>query len=497
MPANLSEPAEPSAGQLVSGPELLLDLGGAHSRVAVESALRAAVLDGRLGPGRRVPSSRALAAQLGVARGTVAAAYGQLVAEGWLESRRGSGTRVADRGARLGAEPARPAQPSAPPGPRTAVVDLRPGVPDLSTFPRAAWSRASERALRTAVRTELGYPDPLGHLALREELVAYLARARGVRTSVDRVVVCSGFVQVLDLLSRALAARGARSVAVEECSLPLHRRILTGAGLTLTPLPVDGLGARTDDLAGQDAVLLTPAHQFPLGVALGPARRTAVLDWARRRGAVVLEDDYDGELRYDRAPVGALQGLDPDLVAYAGTASKALAPAVGLAWAALPPALVGPVSELKERTAGTGVLEQLSMAELLRSGVYERHVRSVRLGYRRRRDQLVSALGERCPGVEVRGLAAGLHAVVTVDGRTAADEPALVALARRRGLVLAGLDEHRLVPEPEAPAALVVGYSRPAGQDWRTALGLLTDLLGESGPRDQPAYGPSVRSTSD
>ena len=481
----------------MAGPELLLDLGGSHRSVAVEAAVRAAVLDGRLPTGSRVPSSRTLAAQLGLARGTVATAYAQLVAEGWLEARHGSGTRVAARP--YAAEVADPPRPTAAaPEPR---LDLRPGVPDVGLFPRAGWSRAAERALRAAGRSDLDYPDPRGLSALRSELVAYLARARGVRTTADRIVVCSGFVQVLDLLGRVVTANGARTVAVEECSLPLHREALAAAGLSVTGLPVDALGARTHELgeaappARADVVLLTPAHQYPLGVALAPERRAAVLAWARARGALVVEDDYDGELRYDRAPVGALQGLDPDLVAFAGTASKALAPAVGLAWVALPARFVGPVVELKERTDGSGVIEQLTLAELLRTGAYERHVRAARLVYRRRRDQLVAALAERCPRVEVRGLAAGLHAVVTVPGRRAAEEPELVARARRRGLVVSGLDPYRVTSDPDAPAALVVGYGRPAAHDWRAAIDGLTALLHESGPPRLARNGPSPRST--
>ncbi|GAA4860025.1 PLP-dependent aminotransferase family protein [Kitasatospora terrestris] len=464
------------------GGDLHLDLSAGRSRglgvrAALEDALRCAVREGRLPAGTRLPSSRALSADLGIARNTVAEAYTQLVAEGWLASRQGSGTVVAERGP----QPEPPAAPPAEAGPAAARHDLMPGSPDLSQFPRSAWLAATRRALASAPHTAFGYGDPRGRIELRRALADYLARVRGVRTDPDRLLVCSGYTQGLGLVCAALHGRGLRSVAVEEYGLPPQRAVIAAAGLTAVPLPLDGDGARTDLLpaTGAGLAVLTPAHQFPTGAALRAARRAAAVAWARAYDGVVLEDDYDGEFRYDRQAVGALQALDPERVVYAGTASKSLAPGVRLGWLALPSALVEPVLERKRLADGqTGVLEQLALAELITSGDYDRHIRRSRLRYRRRRDQLVAALARRAPQVRVTGINAGLHAVLELPSG-APDEAELLRRAERAGVRLhargwcraAGADG------PAAGSALVIGFGTPSDHAFPAALEALCALV--------------------
>ena len=366
---------------------------------------------GRLAPGTRLPSSRALAADLGIARNTVAEAYGQLVAEGWLTARQGSGTRVA-------AAAARPAGAGrghavATRGSRRARYDLRPGSPDLSAFPRAGWLSAARKALSAAPSQALGYGDPRGLPELRTVLAGYLARARGVRASPDRIVVCTGFTQGLALLCQVLPGTGVTRIAVEEYGQPGPARTLAASGLAPVMLGVDDGGAVLDPAPDAEAMLLTPAHQFPLGSVLSPQRRADAARWAAGTGGLIIEDDYDGEFRYDRQPVGALQALAPEHVVYVGTASKTLAPGLRLGWLVLPARLVDAVTDAKARADGqTSSLEQLTLAEFITSGAYDRHVRRARLDYRRRRDRLIAALARHAPDVRLTGIAAGLHAVV-------------------------------------------------------------------------------------
>ena len=338
--------------------DLHLDLSGTRVRAGLESALRDAVRDGRLRPGTRLPSSRALAADLGIARNTVAEVYSQLVAEGWLTAQTGSGTSVAPRRA-----PDPGARAAARPEVAVPRYDLRAGVPDLSAFPRRAWLATARKVLAAAPDHLLGYPDPRGVPALRAALADYLARARGVTADPAHIVICAGFTHGLAGISRALRSAGASTLAVEAYGHQAHRDIAAGQGLRLRPLPVDGMGAVIGEAAGADAVLLTPAHQFPLGVTLHPRRRREVADW----GGVVIEDDYDGEFRYDRQPVGALQTLAPDRVIYAGTASKSLAPGLRLGWLVVPPRLLDAVTA--ELAAGPSALDQLTLAEFITRAV--------------------------------------------------------------------------------------------------------------------------------
>ncbi|MFF9202531.1 PLP-dependent aminotransferase family protein [Streptomyces sp. NPDC014986] len=452
------------------GIDLHLEPTGAGLRRGLTDALREAVRTGRLAPGTRLPSSRSLAADLGIARNTVADAYADLVAEGRLTARQGSGTRVADRA--VSPPPDRPAAPSRAPG--RLPYDLVPGTPDLASFPRAAWLKAARRALTAAPNDALGYGDPRGRPELRTALAAYLARVRGVRADPGRLVVCAGFAEGLRLLCTALRARGARTLAVEPYGLDVHWDLIERTGLRTVPLPVDDAGPRTRDAGDAGAVLLNPAHQFPLGGALVPGRRAEAVDWARRTGGLILEDDYDGEFRYDRQPVGALQDLDPDHVVYLGTASKSLAPGLRLGWMVLPEPLL---PEVVAQGAGrsVGVLEQLTLAEFLTSGAYDRHVRAARLRYRRRRDALVGALAVRAPEVRVTGIAAGLHAVLRLPPGT---ERSVVQAAAWQGLAVHGLSRFRHPAAAAAPAdALVVGYATPPDHAWASTLEALCKAL--------------------
>jgi GntR family transcriptional regulator / MocR family aminotransferase len=350
-----------------SGPDLLLALAPrGPRREALETALRSAIREGRLAAGSRLPSTRALALDLGIARGTVVEAYAQLGAEGYLGARRGAGTWVAklplDR-------PASGAQ--AAPAARRPRFDFHPGQPDLSAFPRAAWVRALRRGLREAPDATLGYGDPRGRRELREQLAHYLTRARGAVADPERLVVCCGFRHGLSLVSRALHVRGTRRIAMEQPCAPPHRAAAAASGARLVALPVDERGARTDLLRTLrvDAAVLGPAHQYPLGVVLQPDRRAAAIEWARASGRVVIEDDYDAELRYDRQPVGALQALAPEHVAYGGTASKTLIPGLRLGWLLLPEDLLAPVLALRAvEDVHVPATDQIAFAELLRSG---------------------------------------------------------------------------------------------------------------------------------
>lgn len=466
--------------------DLHLDLSGTRVRAGLESALRGAVRTGRLRPGTRLPSSRALAADLGIARNTVAEVYSQLVAEGWLTARAGSGTSVAPR---------RVADPGTTPGtrPEQAVprYDLRPGVPDLSAFPRRAWLAAARKVLAAAPDHLLGYPDPRGLPALRTALAGYLARARGVAADPGHIVVCAGFAHGLAAVCRALRTAGASTLAVEAYGQPAHRDLAAAQGLGLRPVSVDRMGAVIAEAGRADAALLTPAHQFPLGVTLHPRRRREVAAW----GGIVIEDDYDGEFRYDRQPVGALQALAPGHVIYAGTASKSLAPSLRLGWLVVPPRLLDAVTA--ELAAGPSGLDQLILAEFITSGGYDRQLRRARLAYRRRLDRLTTALhscelrgrgllgrGLRGQDLQVSGIAAGLHAVLDCAGTS--QERDIIARAAGHGLALDGLERYRAWGDGSAAAGdragLVIGYARPPEHAFTTALARLCAVLTHTEP---------------
>jgi GntR family transcriptional regulator/MocR family aminotransferase len=459
----------------VAGLDLHLDRPAGGVRDGVMEAIRDAIRSGRLAPGIQLPSSRALAADLGVARNTVASAYAELIAEGWLTSQHGSCTLVAPRAAEivpsLASPPKRRAEPQ-------LDHDFRPGHPDLSSFPRTEWSRAIKRALTVAPFEAFGYTDPQGRPELRNALAQYLARARGVRARPDNIVVCSGAADGLNLVAGALAALGVAAVAVEAFGLDTQRASLARAGLRCPPMTVDSHGADVMALNGMadvGGVLLTPSHQFPLGVPLHSNRRAAVVDWARRTGGVIIEDDYDGEFRYDRSPVGALHGVDPERVIYMGTASKSLAPGLRLGWLVLPDRLVDAVGRQRgEREETCSFVDQLAMAEFIVSGSYDRHIRTMRAQYRRRREQLVAAVAQSSPTTAVAGMQAGLQVTLEL---AEADESALCRQRAWRRLGVKGLDSYRHPEADSKPNGLVLGFAAPAPSAWSAALDALIRLL--------------------
>lgn len=459
----------------LSGLDLLLEVSRPRVRQGLTSALREAVRSGRLLPGARLPASRALAADLGIARSTVAECYAELVAEGWLTSRQGSGTRVASR-AHAG-EAARRSSGGTP-GDSKIIQGLVPGASDFADFPRQQWMTAARRALSAAPHSAFGYGDPAGHPRLRATLAEYLARVRGVSADPERIVISSGFHHGLGLVAHALAAHGTTAVAVESYGLDLYRQLLHDSGLEIPAVRVDEQGARTADLAGisAGAVLLTPAHQFPTGVALSAGRRGSAIDWARSTGGFILEDDYDGEFRYDRAPIGALHSLDPERVVYFGTSSKSLAPALRIAWIVVPEALLPSVLEAKGRVEMVSVLDQLTLAEFISSGSFDHHIRSRRNNYRRRRSRLIEALAEDVPQVTMGGMPAGLQALLRLPPGT---EEAVVAAATRHGLAVSGLAQFRYEPADAGTPddGLVVNYSAISDSTWDRALELLIQAL--------------------
>jgi GntR family transcriptional regulator / MocR family aminotransferase len=399
----------------------------------------------------------------------VVEAYAQLAAEGYLVARQGAPTRVSEA-----ASPGPGATPAAA-GERPPRYDFRTGRPDVSLFPRNAWLASLRRALRDAPDARLDYGDPRGAPELRGALTRYLGRVRGVACDPERVIVTSGMAQGMALFARALTAGGARRIAMEDPSSAPGRDQLASNGFEIVPIPIDHDGLRTDYLEGVEvgAVMITPAHQFPLGVVLAPGRRTALLDWAAHTGAVVLEDDYDAEYRYDRQPVGAVQGLAPDLVAYAGSTSKTLAPGLRLGWLVVPDHLLDPVAAAKESDdLGTPVVEQLALADFLERGQLDRHLRRTRSVYRARRDALVDALERLLPDCPPAGVAAGLHLVVQLPAGT--DEQAVLDSARSRGLGVSGISEHRVEP---GPPALLLGYGRLPEPAVEPAVRLLADSL--------------------
>jgi GntR family transcriptional regulator/MocR family aminotransferase len=443
-----------SSGEASNPRELLVELDRAAPETLssqLERQLRDAVRSGRLRAGSSLPSTRALAAQLGASRGLVVSAYAQLGAEGYIVLRRGASPRVASAFTRA-------SEPSPQAREQRAPYNLRPDIPDYAEFPREKWLTSYRVALKSAPDRELAYGDTRGASALRTALVSYLGRVRGVSGSPEHAFVCGGFAQAIGLLCTVLRRSGRTRIGVEDPGHAVIREIVARTGLQPVPIRVDGEGIDVAALeaASPDAVLVTPAHQFPTGVVLSPERRARLLDWADRRDAIVAEDDYDAEFRYDRPPVGALQGLAPGRIAYIGSASKTLAPTLRLGWLIAPSGLVRPLAdEVLYTVIAPPRLEQLAFANFLERGELDRHLRRMRLRYRRRRDVLLDALAKELPEVEVRGIAAGLHLVAVLpDGL---DERRVLAEARARGVGLSGLGEHAVEKRPEQ--ALLLGYA--------------------------------------
>ncbi|GAB2730845.1 PLP-dependent aminotransferase family protein [Streptomyces bullii] len=462
--------------------ELLLPAASAPARTrgrSLQAALREAVRSGRLAPGTRLPSSRDLAADLGVSRGLITEAYEQLTAEGYLRSGRGAGTWVggAVRAARPRAHDLAPRSPG-------ARADFVPGTPDLSLFPRSAWAAAQRRVLAELPHQELGYPDPRGLPRLRTALAELLARRRGVVADPERIVVVSGVAQATALLGFVLHARGVRTVGVESPGSPQHDALYASTGVTAVPLPVDGEGVVMEPLraSGVRAVVVTPAHQFPTGIAYSARRRAELLDWARSVDGVVLEDDYDGDFRYDRAPVGALQGLDPEHVAYTGSVSKSLAPGLRLGWLLVPQSWADEIVERK-RTMDLGhpTLDQAVFARFLEHGDYDRQLRRCQRAYRERRDTLVAALAEHFPGAEVSGIAAGLHVIAAFPERYGPEDRFLARLAAA-GVAVRPLTDcaHARADDPGTGGKgvrLVMGYAHVPPARIRAGVRLMAEAM--------------------
>ncbi|HEX5619054.1 MAG TPA: PLP-dependent aminotransferase family protein [Solirubrobacteraceae bacterium] len=431
--------------------ELLLDIRRDAPQTLgaqIEDGLRQAIRDGALHAGAPIPSTRDLARQLGVSRRITVDAYAQLAAEGYLALRQGARPRVAD--VAVGDRSAIVAERAEPP-PR---FDFRPSMPDVTGFPRAAWLRSVREAVRTITDFDLGYGDPRGMEPLRVALVEYFGRVRGLVADAGSVVITSGYSQALNVVCQALAAEGAKRIVVEDPSNLLQREIAARAGLEAIGVGVDADGIRVADLPPADAVVVTPAHQHPTGALLSPARRAALVAWLRDHDAIAIEDDYDAEFRYDRPAVGALQGLDPERVIYAGSVSKTLAPALRLGWLVVPAALVERVgAEKMLADRGTSRIDQLAFADFLGRGELDRHLRRMRGRYRARRDAMIDVLAEALPAAEVLGIAAGLHVTVRLEG---VDEDALRAAATERRIVFETMRDY---DADDGTLTLLLGYA--------------------------------------
>jgi GntR family transcriptional regulator/MocR family aminotransferase len=438
----------------------------------LETSIRDSIRAGRLPRGSSLPPSRALAADLGVSRGVVVEAYQQLTAEGYLASRTGGYTQVAAGPSRVtaGLQLARKTPPR---------IDLSYGRADVSSFPRAAWLRAIRGALASAPNDLFGYLAGSGAPQLRTALADYLNRVRGTLAQPDQIVICTGYAQGIALLVGVLAAAGAKRLALEDPSsgddaLPAAR----AAGLEVIGVPVDRDGIRVDVLreTGADAVVLTPSHQWPTGSVLSAENRAAVLRWAAERGAIVIEDDYDAEYRYDQTPVGALQGLAPDRVVYAGSASKTLAPGLRLGWFVMPGHLAEPMAAAKiAADRGSPALEQLALADLITRGEFDRHLRRMRPVYRRRRDALLTALALRLPRLEPAGVSAGMHLVTWLPPDL--DEAAVGDAAARAGVGIEGVAPYRI--SHPGPGGLILGYATVSEQAIAEGVDILARVMGE------------------
>lgn len=427
------------------------DIRGQGPRSLAENlaaSLRQSIRDGHLPARAPLPASRTVAADLGVSRGVVVRAYEQLVAEGYLHAHTGRGTVVAALHAAGG---------QAPPS-MDRVVPATPGLPALGLFPRREWLRAMATAMADLPDGDLGYGDPRGHPRLRQALAAYLGRTRSVVAPVDQIVVTGGYAQGIRLVAEALARGGVDAIGVEDPGSVGVTASLHAGGLGTHPIPVDehGIDTATLDACDLVAVAVTPAHQFPTGAVLSPERRSALLEWASRRSAVVVEDDYDAEYRYDRAPVGALQGLAPDRVVYGGSVSKALAPGLRLGWIVAPARLAGTLADAKHwADIAAPVLDQVTLAVFIETGGLDRHIRRTATRYARNREHLLTAAARHLPDWEVTGVAAGLHAVL-IPPPTAPD--AALARAARSARDLSVVPLSAYAQGGPARRGLVVGY---------------------------------------
>jgi GntR family transcriptional regulator / MocR family aminotransferase len=452
---------------------LQLDRRGRGITDQVTAALRNAIHDGTLAAGTKLPASRPLADDLGVSRGVVVEAYYRLIAEGFLVARPGSATVVADS-AGGAAAPSTTANAQTGQARRQVRYQLRPGLPDLGLFPRERWLATTRQVLAALPHEALGYPDPGGVLQLRQELSGYLNRVRAARATPDTVVVVAGVSLALNLVVRLLMTENRCRIAVEDPGSPGYLALLAETGAELVHIPVDGEGISMSTLerSRAEAVVLTPAHQFPTGVVLSPARRAALVAWARRTGGHIIEDDYDAEFRFDRDPVGSLQGLLPSHVILTGSVSKALSPGLRLGWMVAPPGLARGARHLREvLDLGSPVLEQHTLARFLADGGYDRHLRRARTVYRRRRDALASALATYLPQATVMGINAGLHLYAQLpDG---VDDQALAAAALEHGVNVLATSPMRTNP---GKPGLVIGFACEPEQRLTEAVRIIARL---------------------
>ena len=441
---------------------------GETLRGALARTLREAILGGALREGVRLPSSRTLAAQLGVSRGVASDAYGQLEAQGFLITRSRNAPLVA---------PVRPlprlARRPEPSG-RPPRYDLTPTTPDVTLFPRRQWQATFSHTLRTVADSRLDYGEPRGEAELRRTLADHLGRTRGVIADPAQIIVVQGTAQGIDLLLRLLLAdRGAR-IAVEDPSHNRQHERIRALGLQLVAQPVDAHGLRVDGLDA-DIVLVTPAHQFPTGAVLSGERRRQLLAWARDEGALIAEDDYDAEFRYDREPVRALQGLDPERVVQLGTVSKTLAPALRLGWLVLPSRLADEAERLKRLLDDSSPrLDQLALARFLESGEYDRHVRRARAIYRTRRDRLHAAFAAYLPELAIEGIAAGMHLLVRLPPDV--DDTDIAEQAANAGVRISALSDFRIRHGDRRPG-LVAGYGRLHAEATERAVRALAKVI--------------------
>ncbi|EPH45168.1 PLP-dependent aminotransferase family protein [Streptomyces aurantiacus] len=459
--------------------------------------IRHAVANGLLPAGSRLPATRVLAGELGVSRGVVTEAYRRLTEDGHVAGRGRGGTvvvaaplaRPTERRVtepRVTADDGTSGKPplfTAPPDAGVfdalraapARIDLSPGLPDLAAFPRAAWLRAERSVLAGLVPSDFGYGDPRGTPSLRRAVARWLALNRGIAADPDEVLIVAGTAQALGLLALVLRDEGVARVAIEDPSSLGIRQHLHNSGLQTPPVPVDEQGIRVDALraTGARVALLTPAHQFPTGVVLDGGRRRELADWARD-GGLIIEDDYDAEHRYDRPPVPALRSTLAEHVAYAGSVSKLLAPALRVGWLLAPRRHRSALVDAKRfADLGNAALPQLVLAHLMESGELERHLRFLRRRHRGRRDAMIAAIAARLPGAVVHGAAAGLHLTVTFEpGR---DDTALAAAALERGVKVQPLSWH--AQRPGRPG-LVLGYAASTPSDIREGVAVLGSLLG-------------------
>jgi GntR family transcriptional regulator/MocR family aminotransferase len=422
----------------------------------LEQELRSAIRGGRLQPGTALPSTRVLAEQLDLSRGVIVEAYEQLVAEGYLTSVPGGATRVAARAAVAGPAPDRRAVEPAP----AIRVDFAYGRPDVTSFPRQVWLRSLRRVLIEAPSERLAYLDRRGAPELRDALATYLNRVRGTAADPADIVICNGFAQAIDLVAQLVRSRGGERIAVEEPGDADGRAAILRNGLEVVPLPVDEGGISIEALrrCEAEAVFLTPAHHYPTGAVMAPDRRAELLAWADVRDALILEDDYDAEYRYDREPIGSIHGLAPERVIYAGSASKTLAPGLRLGWMVVPHRLVGELAAIKDANdRGSAALDQLAFADFLSKGEFDRHLRRMRPVYRERRDALLDALRRHLPDVRTIGASAGLHVLALLP--PGIDEVAVIADAAAAGVKMTGL-RHTYLDPSRAPGGLIIGYGQ-------------------------------------